>query len=1155
MSEPPPRKRPRRRAQEQDPGTEPAHDASSDETFSEETLQADGWEEVGGHSDRGESEPEVYDATHVSSADDGADDSEETGEWSTGPTEQPRATRAPKTGRPPGSAPASSAGSSAGSRTGRTVSRTGTSGPASAPYVPGSDKVESRLPSGTMLGGRFEVIRQLGKGGMGEVFLVRDHQIERREVALKLVRAKWSENAKFRELFFQEIRSAQKFVSPHVVQVRDCGQLPDGQLFLTMDYVAGESLSQLLRREKNLGAKHAIEIIRQLLMGLSSGHEHGFIHRDVKPGNLMLAARVLKTGDNPFGVKAGLLDFGLAALTEELEAERGPGTPNYMSPEQALGQRLDARSDLFAVGVVLFEMLAGKRPFSGRSAKEVIASVIETDTGPLIDNLEGVKKPVKKLLRKAMQKEREKRFSSAADFLKALDHVGPLQTEEGAPKAMTGIATLATIAAIGAGGLFFNERIAKKTADERFAQEKSEFERSKNLLTEKEAALASANRTIGELNDATELATKPLKDEIKVKNLELIKLTDALEVEREKLQGQGDQITRLQGTLADDEIVKGLRKVDYTALKIGAFQQIKDLLALIPRANDLEGLELAAYGRMFDRMTQQVIEKPQPESSICRIKLSRRPPERLDVPGLAYLVEVEAIGNQVGELLGRPTDVTAKDLETARQELTRLGSSFMLASFQKDTTSTRAGLAATGRWLGIRDLEVSELDQRFWDRIKDRVDESNQKVIAEAMEAAVNEEAARTVSEGIQKEIPDENQRATKFLALMREYGGTEALNKILLDFHRDEALEAARIETLTEVFSTLGERLDQIQATIDAEAASIAQEALGEKNLSLQAGLIQKFAAQVGDLDAPEIPGLLGSCAKSCRSAVAGGGGLDARALAALPLTVEDLVDFLGERNLDESQGASAASLIELQWFVFAKRWYGSTLPTDLGDNASGWTKRFADRLSSAPTDSHGAGTWKELLAFQVQLANACVGPPQAKRATATYIVQPMAQEGMRAYWERLEVSTNSGEKQLTTNEYRDGRTTPLPEVSGPSVGASSFFWDARRLMPLQGPIESPEFVLWTAPSEDRWEAMRKQRGTPLASLSGSGRLMPLLHEAYREIPTDEIQYRCLRVVLDNDTTYLVHPVLGVVKKVKTARNTSRVTVIRDLIHVHHSN
>lgn len=1116
-----------------------------DETFSDETLEADGWEPVGGKSKGKEKE---YDATYVSQA----DESEETGEWETGPTEQPaRATPPPRTGRPPGT----SAGSSPRSGTSGTASRSGTSGPASAPYVPGADLVESRLPAGTMLGGRFEVVRQLGKGGMGEVFLVRDHQIERREVALKLVRAKWSQNAKFRELFFQEIRSAQKFVSPHVVQVRDCGQLPDGQLFLTMDYVAGESLSQLLRREKNLSAKHAIEITRQLLMGLSSGHEHGLIHRDVKPGNLMLAARVLKTGDNPFGVKAGLLDFGLAALTEELEAERGPGTPHYMSPEQALGQRLDARSDLFAVGVVLYEMLAGKRPFSGRSPKEIIASVIETDPRPLIDSLEGVKKPVKKLLQKAMQKEREKRFSSAADFLKALDHVGPLQTEEGAPKAMTGIAAVATIAAIGAGGMFFNERISKKAADEQFAQERSTFIASKEQLSTRDAELASANARIKELNDATEQATTPLEETIKAKDRQIVKLTDALELEREKLQGQGDQITGLEGKLADDEIVKGLRKVDYTALKIGAFQQIKDLLELIPRANDLQGMELVTYGEMFDRMTQQVIEKPQPQSSICRIKLSRRPPERLDVPGLAYLVEVEALGNQIGELLGQSTDVTASDLETARRELSRLGSSFMVESFRKDTTSTRTDTAGTGRWLGIKDLKVQELDQRFWDRIKDRVDDSNEKVIAEAMEAAVSEEAATTISEGIQKEIPDENQRATKFLALMREYGGTEALNKILLDFHRDEALEADRIESLTKVFSTLGERLNQIQDSIDAEAESIAAEALNEKNLSVQAGLIQKFTAQVGDLSTPQIPGLLASCAKACRSSFAGGGKLDMSALAALPLTVEDLVDFLGDRKLDESEGEAAESLRELQWFVFAKRWYGSAVPTSLDGGVQEWMERFADRLSSSPTDAQGEGTWKELLAFQVQLARICVAPPQATRATATYVVQPMAQKGLNPYWERLEVSTNAGEKQLATVEYRAGKTMQLPEVAGPSAGASSFFTDGRRLLPLQSTIEAPEFELWTPPSDELWESTRKQRGTPLASLSGSGRLAPVLRDAYRASPSGDAQYRCLRVVLDNGTTYLVHPVLGVVKKIKTARNKTTVTVIRDLIHVHHSN
>ncbi len=1108
-------------------------DDSLDETMGEEavgedTIDADEWEPV---------------PTRQERAGDDSPDSEDQSAPKTGPTKPPR-TGTPRTAATGGTRGTSQPKSSS------TGSRKSVTSPVSAPYVPGADVVESRLPAGSMLGGRFEVLRQLGKGGMGEVFLVRDHQIEQREVALKLVRSKWSQNAKFRELFFQEIRSAQKFVSPHVVQVRDCGQLPDGQLFLTMDYVAGESLAQLLRREKNLSTKHALEVTRQLLLGLSSGHEHGFIHRDVKPGNLMLSARVLKTSDNPFGVKAGLLDFGLAALSEELEAERGPGTPHYMSPEQAMGQRLDARSDLFAVGIVLYEMLAGKRPFSGRTQKEVITSVIETDPSALIDNLEGVKKPVKKLLRKALQKEREKRYSSAADFLTALERVGPLQTEEGAPKAMTAIAAVASIAAVGLGGLFFNERISKKTADESIKSDRNQLASFENDLRAQAAKLAQANDTIQrlktEIGTAAETAAAPLQVVIGEKDQAIGKLQSDLESANDKLRIMGNDKAALQGRLETDEVAEGLRKVDYNSLKIGAFQQIDDLLELIPRANDLQGIELASYGQLFDRMTKQVIESPQPDSSICRNKQSTRPPGMLEVPELGYLVQVEALGNEVGRLAGNPEAASTKDLEAARRKLSELGSPLAIENFKLNTSSTVPDSADTGRWLGIKQLTLSELDQRFWDRIEARIDEYKEEVVAEAPDA---------VKEGIQNSIPDEDARARKFLALMREYGGTEGLNKVLLDFHKDQALEVQRIEALTTVFAKLTERLDQVQSAIDAQAASIAAEALAEKNLSVQANLIKKFATQVGSVDAPEIPGLLASCAKACRAAATSGGDLNMSALKALPFSVDQLVDLLGERGLDESNSASAAPLIDLQWFVFAKRWYGSAVGTDLGDNPHPWMERFAERLSAAPTASHGEGTWKELLAFQVQLAKICVGPPQAENATATYVVQPKARPNMPEHWERLEVTTDAGEKLLRTTEYSGGSSDVLDPVGGPSVGASSFIWDNNQLVSFQRPIESPQFELWMPPGDARWSAMRAQRGTPLASLSGSGRLQAVIRDAYREIPPGEIQYRCLRVVQEDGTKYLVHPVLGVVQKTKTARNKTTITVIRDLIHVHQSN
>ena len=276
---------------------------------------------------------------------------------------------------------------------------------------------------------RFELLGVLGRGGMGKVFRACDRQIEGRRVALKVLHTHYSADSRFRELFLQEIRAAQGFVSEHVCQVRDTGRMANGALFLTMDLVVGESLSRVLRREGSLVPRHAFEIAVQILRGLQSGHENGLIHRDVKPSNVMLQARVPKTEDNPFGVGVKLLDFGIAGLAEEMRAGERSGTPAYMSPEAVQGQRLDARSDLFAVGVLLYEMLSGTRPFEGETLEEIETALLETRVGPLVKELETLARPVRTILRKAMQKDREKRYQSAAEFLQAIERAGVFRPE------------------------------------------------------------------------------------------------------------------------------------------------------------------------------------------------------------------------------------------------------------------------------------------------------------------------------------------------------------------------------------------------------------------------------------------------------------------------------------------------------------------------------------------------------------------------------------------------------------------------------------------------------------------------------------------------------------------------------------------------------
>jgi len=324
------------------------------------------------------------------------------------------------------------------------------------PGQPAAPQGTNAFAIGTVFANRFEIISQLGEGGMGQVFRVRDQQIEGREAALKVLHPKFSDNPQFRDLFFAEISANAGFVSEQVIQVRDTGH-EEGRLFLTMDLVDGEDVRTLIDREQNLEARHALEITRQTLLGLATGHEKGFVHRDIKPSNIMLAKGIAKSDDNPHGVGVRLLDFGIAALADEMEDGQIAGTPMYMSPEQASGQRLDARSDLFSLGNVLFEMMSGSRLFSGTTVADITTSVLNVQVGPRIEELDHLSPAIRKILDKALQKDRKKRFQSAEEFIAAIEKSSAYRVPKGVPMWMGGLLAVSLVAAVGEGYLLMQK--------------------------------------------------------------------------------------------------------------------------------------------------------------------------------------------------------------------------------------------------------------------------------------------------------------------------------------------------------------------------------------------------------------------------------------------------------------------------------------------------------------------------------------------------------------------------------------------------------------------------------------------------------------------------------------------------------------------------
>ena len=227
-----------------------------------------------------------------------------------------------------------------------------------------------QLAPGSAVGARYEIVRLLGKGGMGEVYLARDWELGR-EVALKLVAPQLAADPGMLARFRREIQLSSLVTHPNVLRVYDLGE-SGGLRFLTMQYIEGRSLAAVLAEERPLPLERAAALFRQVCEGLAAAHEQGVLHRDLKPQNVMVDA----------AGRAYVMDFGLAtsdAVSTMTQTGVMVGTPHYMSPEQVTGAPLDARSDLFSAGVMLYEMLTGALPFQGET---VFGIMMQRTRGP-----------------------------------------------------------------------------------------------------------------------------------------------------------------------------------------------------------------------------------------------------------------------------------------------------------------------------------------------------------------------------------------------------------------------------------------------------------------------------------------------------------------------------------------------------------------------------------------------------------------------------------------------------------------------------------------------------------------------------------------------------------------------------------------------------
>ncbi len=264
------------------------------------------------------------------------------------------------------------------------------------------------------LAGRYRIERELGGGGMAMVYLARDERHDR-NVALKVLRPELAAVIGA-DRFLNEIKTTANLQHPHILPLHDSGNV-NGTVWYVMPSVEGESLRDRLTRETQLPIEDALQITREVAGALDYAHRHGVIHRDIKPDNILL-----------HDGRAMVADFGIALAVSRTEGgtritETGMslGTPHYMSPEQALGDRtIDARTDVYALGCVLYEMLAGEPPFTGPSAQAIVAKVMNTTPAPVTATRPTVPAFVDAAIQRALSKLPADRFRSAADFASAL---------------------------------------------------------------------------------------------------------------------------------------------------------------------------------------------------------------------------------------------------------------------------------------------------------------------------------------------------------------------------------------------------------------------------------------------------------------------------------------------------------------------------------------------------------------------------------------------------------------------------------------------------------------------------------------------------------------------------------------------------------------
>lgn len=288
---------------------------------------------------------------------------------------------------------------------------------ATTPNVMQRASAQGLFSPGMVLSGRYEIIQLLGQGGMGSVYKARDIELDR-IVALKLIRPDLASHPEILRRFKQELILAREVTHRNVIRIFDLGQA-EGLRFITMEYVEGRDLRAVLHEKGKLAPAEAVPLVLQICSALEAAHEAGVVHRDLKPQNILVDTQG----------RVYVMDFGIAhSLEMPGMTQTGAlmGTPEYMSPEQAKGEKVDARSDLFALGIIFYELLTGSSPFKADTAMATLWKRTKERARPPVELDSTIPRPLSDIVCKCLEADRESRYASAAQLLEDLESLqGP----------------------------------------------------------------------------------------------------------------------------------------------------------------------------------------------------------------------------------------------------------------------------------------------------------------------------------------------------------------------------------------------------------------------------------------------------------------------------------------------------------------------------------------------------------------------------------------------------------------------------------------------------------------------------------------------------------------------------------------------------------